>query len=99
MSQAKLSGCLVGERSLDRIPVQMIFHALDVDVLKAQFALGNLCDWHRYYDPDIEVIPGLVAHLPDSLRVSPQSGSARYPQIHPPNSGMQSYLAASLPTS
>jgi hypothetical protein len=67
MSQAKLSRCLAGKRPLDRITIQTIFHVLDVDVLKAQFAVGHLGDWGRYYDPDIEVIAGLVAHLPDSL--------------------------------
>lgn len=67
MSQTKLSRCLTGKRSLDRMTVQIVFHVLEVDALKAQFAVGHLGDWNRYYDPDVEVIAGLVAHLPESV--------------------------------
>ena len=74
ISKTKLSRSLSGRTALDLATIQQVFLALGIDTQRALLAIGRLGDWHRYYDPDIEILSGLLDRLPDTIAAARDGG-------------------------
>lgn len=72
--KAKLSRGLNGKAPIDLDTVYRILLVLKIDCRRALLAIGHFGDWHRYYDPDIEVLSGLIDELPETMAAARDGG-------------------------
>ena len=64
---SKLSRGLNGRSSLDGDDVETLMVELGIDRQRALLAIGHLGDWRQYFDPDVELMSGLLGVLPETM--------------------------------
>jgi hypothetical protein len=74
LSKAKLSRCLGGKNAIDVGTVKSLFIVLEIDSRRALLALNHFGDWSSYYDPDCELISGLLDRLPETMAKARDGG-------------------------
>ena len=70
VSRSKLSRGLKCQSQFEPSVIKRLFAALDIDMPRAVLAICRFDDWRRYYDQDVEIISGLIDHLPEQLAVA-----------------------------